>query len=488
MLRLLLVAAAAAFVGAQTLPQQLDETLAAPAAARAFWGVKVVDLGTGTTAYERNANSYFVPASNTKLFSTAAALTRLGPDYRFSTVVASTAPADVEGRVKGDVRIIGGGDPTLTARDFPNHKGKPSGVALRELDQLAGQVAARGVRIVEGDIVGDDTAYPWEPYPKGWSQDDALWEYGAPVSALIINDNSLKLCVRPASQAGEPARLKIVPNTGYYFLLNRVQTVASGDPDILLERSPGSQEIVLRGQIPLTSSGRNLLVAIDDPALFAARAFQDALMRRGITVGGTARAVHRYGGAVPPAPPDDKLVLARRQSPPLEEILRVADKVSQNLYAEVVLREAARVLRGDGSRDLALEEMAAFLAEAGIAKEDYHLEDASGLSRLTLATPSAFTSLLAFMDRSPYREAWLQMLPVGGEDGTLEKRFFPAAGAFRVQAKTGSLSHVASLSGYAATASGRRFAFSVLVNNFNTPASSIRPLIDRIALTVANQE
>jgi D-alanyl-D-alanine carboxypeptidase/D-alanyl-D-alanine-endopeptidase (penicillin-binding protein 4) len=228
-------------------------------------------------------------------------------------------------------------------------------------------------------------------------------------------------------------------------------------------------------------AGAERLLALDDPALYSAFALADALSRRGVAISGRPAARHRFANQDTLAPPGG-VELARRTSPPLIELLRIIDKVSQNLHAELVLREVARVRRSIGSREAGLEESRQFLAEAGVEETGYRFEDGSGLSRLNLVTAHTVVRLLRHMYRSPHREAWLGLLPVGGEDGTLNNRFDGNPAARRIRAKTGTLSHVSALSGYADSPSRGRLAFSILVNNYNAPASEIRDVIDRIGL------
>ncbi|MBI4874006.1 MAG: D-alanyl-D-alanine carboxypeptidase/D-alanyl-D-alanine-endopeptidase [Acidobacteria bacterium] len=481
-----------ALAAAPPLKPRMDRLLdSSPAARRAYWGVHVVDLASGKTLYARNDDRFFVPASNTKLFSTALALLRLGPEHRFRTLVVAEKAPDAAGCVAGDLVLYGGGDPTLSGRPLPYRKNAASGDPLGPIEELAGQVAARGVRRIEGDLVGDDTAYLWDPYPAGWAQSDTIWEYGAPVSALTVNDNTLALSIRPGAQAGDPARLEQSPPLVHYQIENRVRTVERGERKIRIDRPAGSREVRVWGSIPRGDAGTTQLLAIDDPALFAALALREALERKGIGVRGRAVARHRAidevedpaQGVASAAPAG--VELARRESAPLLETLRVVNKISQNLQAELVLREVGRVRRGVGSRQAGLEELKAMLAEAGAAKEDYHFEDGSGLSRLTLITPALATRLLRFVWRSPHGADWVTLLPVGGEDGTLASRFEGQPSASRIHAKTGSLSHVSALSGYIERAGKPALAFSVIVNNYNSPPSETRRVIDRIGLLLA---
>ncbi len=472
---------------APPLARQIDRALeSSPAARRAFWGVRVADPASGKTLYARNDDHFFVPASNTKLFSTALALTRLGPEHVFQTIVRAASPPDAAGVLRGDLALIGGGDPNLSGRTIPYRKGAATGNPLEAVEALAGQVAARGVRRIEGDVVGDDTAYVWEPYPDGWSLNDAIWEYGAPVSALILHDNAFTLTVRP----GEPARLSLLPPLEHYIIENRVRTDTGMTRHIHIDRLAGSRELKVWGTMAPNDSGYSQLLAIEDPALYAARAFYDALNKRGVSIAGQPVARHRFASSVAdlksgaPARAPGGVELARRTSAPLIESLRIINKVSQNLHAEIVLREVGRVRRGIGSREAGIEELKTFLAEAGLKPDSYHFEDGSGLSRLTLITPAGVAALLQHMHRSPYREQWVSLLPIGGEDGTLAGRFEGAAAARGIHAKTGTLSHVSALSGYAVSSGRAPLVFSILVNNYNAPSSEIRAVIDRIGLAI----
>lgn len=457
-----------------------------PAARSAFWGVEVVDLKTGGALYQLNQDRFFVPASNTKLFALSLALARLGPDYTFTTRAMADGAPDAAGVLHGPLRLIGGGDPNLSPRDIPYHMGPVTGDPLTAIEELASQVAARGVQRIEGDIIGDDTWYVWQPYADGWSIDDPEYEYGAPVSALTINDNALALSVRPGEREGDPATLGLKPALEYYSIDNRLRTVEAGGPrSVRFERAAHTFELQLWGTIPLGGRAQNLLLGIEDPALYAALALRQALEKRGIAVTGEAVARHQYPNMVAdlrhadPPPAQEGVELARRISAPLVEDLRITAKVSQNLHAEMALRAVARARRNIGSREAGLAELEDFLKEAGIAPAGYTIHDGSGLTRSNLVTPSTVVKLLRHMYAGPQRDNWISLLPVGGQDGTLSGRFGGAA-AGRIHAKTGSLSHVNALSGYAQRGNGDWVAFSILANNANAPAGEIRAVMDRV--------
>jgi D-alanyl-D-alanine carboxypeptidase/D-alanyl-D-alanine-endopeptidase (penicillin-binding protein 4) len=278
------------------------------------------------------------------------------------------------------------------------------------------------------------------------------------------------------------------PQVEFYHIDNRIRTVPVGGPrEVLFERDPGGSQLRLWGTIPLRDPGRILLVGIEDPARFAGMALRRSLSALGVTVAGPVEVRHLYRNEVPDLlrgtrrPNAGGFELASRTSAPLIEELRVMAKVSQNLHAEMLLRAVALARRGLGSREAGLEEMKTFLGDAEIDGGSYNLADAAGLTRLDLVTPSATLRLLRFMYSSPFREQWIELLPVAGQDGTLSARFGDGAGAKRVFAKTGSLNGVAALSGYAKRPNGGMAAFAIFVNNYNADQAEIRALVDRIA-------
>jgi D-alanyl-D-alanine carboxypeptidase/D-alanyl-D-alanine-endopeptidase (penicillin-binding protein 4) len=458
-----------------------------PTARAAFWGIQVLDLKTGRTLYELNAQHFFVPASNTKLFTTALALTRLGPAHTFETRVLAEAPPDAAGVLHGPLRLIGGGDPNLSPRTIPYKVGPVTGDPLSAIEDLAAQVAAHGVRRIEGDIIGDDSWYVWQPYADGWSIDDPLYDYGAPVSALTINDNTLTVAIRSGEHEGDPASITLSPPLEYYTIDNRIRTgAASAERHIDFNRAAGSFELELWGTVPLRGTGQELLLGIEEPARYAVLALRQELEKRGIVVTGETAAQHQFPntvsdlkGSANPSPAPEGVELARRTSAPLLEDLRITDKVSQNLHAEMALRAVGRARRNVGSREAGLAEMKTFLGEAGVADDAFTFHDGSGLSRLNLVTPSAVVRLLRYMYSGKLRENWISLLPVGGQDGTLQGRFGGAA-AGRIHAKTGSLAHVNALSGYAVRGNGEWVAFSILVNNSNSESGEVRAVMDRI--------
>ena len=456
-----------AFCQAQTLQQRIDRLVEA-GPGKYFAGIQVFSLDTKKILFQRNDDSLFMPASNMKVLTTALAMLRLGPDYRFTTRLVRE-PA-------GDLVLIGSGDPSLSGRVYPYTKDSGSGAPLRTLEALVDRAIASGLTRVDGDVVGDDRLYPWAPYPPSWTEDDMMREYGAPVSALTLNDNSIALTIRPGDEEGDAARLSLSPAIEYYAIDNRIVTVAKGgEARIRISRGLNSRQLLLWGSIPVRHAAVGEALPVDDPALFAAQALYDILTRRGVAITGKAIARHRsVTDDYDPGPSEE---LAARVSPPLVQLLQVTDKTSQNLHAELMLREVGRVMRYTGTRESGIEEMAALFKEAGVPATDARVEDGSGLARNVMVAPRLMVRILSYLYNSKYKDAWISLFPIGGEDGTLQHRM-----TSEIHAKTGTLSRAIALSGYAQSKTHGWLAFSIIVNSYSAPPADVRKWIDKIAL------
>jgi len=503
-LLLLLVAALPALAKHDFLSSQIENILTQPDAEHGFWGIEVVSLKDGRTLYARNADKLFTPASNTKLFITAAALALIGPDYRFRTTVESAGTVDKYGRLVGDLVLVGRGDPNLSGRVLPyaghTQRTQPS---IRVLEQLADQLVQKGVKFVDGDIVGDDSYFAFERYGEGWTQDDLVWESGAPVSALSINDNVMFVNILPADRPGEKAFVSIDPFADYYHIDNRILTTPSGTGPrrVFINREPGANVLTLWGNIPVDDPGAGEALAIDDPAAFAGQIFQRLLEQRGIAVYGRTRTRHTElaslqtlsvtalaSGGGERLNPLQPLVLATYQSPPLLEDLQVINKVSQNLHAELMLRLLGREKGTSGTIEGGMEVERGFLSQAGITPDQYVFYDGSGMSRENLVTPHAIVQLLSFASGQPWGKTWQETLAIAGIDGSLAARFKGTSAEGRVRAKTGALGHVNALSGYATTINGVPIAFSILANNHKLASRRALDLIDQVVLAIVNDK
>lgn len=485
------------------LDRDVEQILAEPDAASAWWGIDVVSLDTGKRLYALNQDKFFTPASNAKLFTTAAVFALIGPSYRFKTTVESTGSFDKYGRLDSDLVLVGRGDPNLSGRSLPyNLRTERKVPPIQVLQDLADQLVQKGLKFVDGDVVADDSYYVFERYGEGWSQDDLVWEWGAPVSALTINDNVIFVNILPADHPGERAFLNITPFPEYYRIENRVLTTpqGTGPRKIYINREPGSNQLTIWGNIPQDDPGAGEALAIDDPADFAAKLFRELLEQRGVVIYGRPRTRHTdlsslqtfsvttiaSGGGgdearhLNPAP----LVLASYQSQPVLEDLRVINKVSQNLHAELMLRLLGKEKGTSGSIEGGLEVLRGFLTNAGLNPDSFVFYDGSGLSREDLVTPEALVQLLVYAHKQSWGELFEDTLPVAGVDGSLADRFknTPLQGV--VRGKTGSLTHVNSLSGYATTQSGDHVAFCIVANNHTMPTKKALDTIDRILMKI----
>ena len=490
------------------LSERIAAILAQPDMVRGFWGIEITSLNTGKILYAQNPERLFTPASNTKLFTTATALALIGPDYRFNTSVETNGILDTHGRLNGNLLLIGRGDPNLSGRELPyDLRTQRNDHPIKVLEDLADSLVQKGVKYVDGDLIADDSFFAFERYGEGWSQDDLVWGDGAPVSALTINDNVVVVNILPADRPGERAFVTIIPFAGYYHVDNRIMTTPAGTARrIFFNREPGSTSLTLWGEMPIDDKGANQALAIDDPAAYASSLFRSLLEKRGITIYGRERTHHTElaglstfsvtataeargseGDTPRPGQPQN-LVLANFESKPLIEDIRVINKVSQNLHAEILLRLLGREKGTAATVDSGLEVVRAFLTRAGIPADQYAFYDGSGLSRQNLATPHAVVALLQYASRQPWGTAFRDTLPLAGVDGSLADRFHGTIAQGRVYGKTGSLGGVKTLAGYATTNHGELFAFAIFTNNFNLPAKRITDTIDDIIINIVDDD
>jgi D-alanyl-D-alanine carboxypeptidase/D-alanyl-D-alanine-endopeptidase (penicillin-binding protein 4) len=431
-------------------------------------GLVVVDAD-GREIVAVRPDDRFVPASNTKLYTTALAFAMLptqGPDDAGASV-------RLEGR---DVVLTGRGDARLS--------GAPD-CRVDCLRELADAVAAR-TRVV-GDVVGDDSRFPDERWPAGMSWNNQVGRYGTGISALTIDDNEVVLTVTP----GAPGAAPTIADDGYYRIENRAVTVAGGKETLAATRVPGSDVLRITGNVPV-GAAETMRVGVDDPAHRAAWLMASLLRARGVKVTGRVAVRHRPlspaddpagRGNVPVARVPEPQALARLTPPPLAEDLLLTNKVSQNLHAELLLRRAAMV-RGSGSVADGHAALDALLAQAGVPRWQYDFSDGSGMSTYNRVTPRATVGLLRWAATQPWGGAWRATLPVGGIDGTLARRFKGTALDGKLFAKTGTLNASNALGGYLIAASGRTLTFAAYANDMPQDASATKA-IDAALLAVA---
>jgi D-alanyl-D-alanine carboxypeptidase/D-alanyl-D-alanine-endopeptidase (penicillin-binding protein 4) len=444
------------------LNQDLSAIFTTPPASGALWGVRVESLDhPGAPLFALNADHLFVPASNMKLLTVAAAATRLGWDHTFETTVRATTPLGSDGIVRGDLVVRGGGDPTTGNRST-------SGGSV---STLADALWQRGVRRVEGRVVGDAGAFAREPLGEGWAWDDLPFAYSAPAGALIYNENDAQITITPGAAAGSAASVALVDVDSGLHVRSYVATGASGSStDVDVSRDLASDEVDVRGTIAVDHGQVIRYAAVNDASRYFASALRSALVARGIVVRGQAvSGDDSPAGPLPGAGP----VLATLTSPTLDVIATRLLKVSQNLYAETFLRQLDAMPNHQASVSGGETALRQVLEGFGVSRGGFAQSDGSGLSRYNLVTPTTFVQVLTAMARNGQLSAkWLAALPIGGADGTLQHRLTGTPAEGRVRAKTGSLSGVRALSGYVETAKGEHLVFSILANNYADPVTS----------------
>ncbi|GAC1655551.1 MAG: D-alanyl-D-alanine carboxypeptidase/D-alanyl-D-alanine-endopeptidase [Acidobacteriaceae bacterium] len=481
-----------------------------PSFARAHIGIEVADLATGEVLYAHDEQQLFIPASNTKLLTTTAAFAILGPAWKTRTTVESAQAIDNKGDLDADLVLVGRGDPNLSGRVLP-YNGKTERVEppLKPLEALADQLVAAGLKRIKGDILGDDTWFAYERWGDSWGQDDLMWDYGAPISALTINDNVMYVTITPGTFVGALATVSAQPLVESYVIENHVTTAAADSEKHLgIDRQPGSTTIKLWGTVPIGIASQGEALSMEDPAAFAAAAFRNMLIARGVKVDGIARPQHTDATAIPPSLPEGidatiprsqlgfftlqpkRLQLAVLESHPLGDDLKVINKVSQNLHVEILMRQLGREASPNqgsaigGSVWGGTNVVRRFLVnEVGLPPDQFQYNDGSGMTPHNLVTPAMMVKLLLWARTQSWGADFLDTLPISAQDGSLTKRFLNTPTAGRVHAKTGTLNEVAALSGYATRLNGEEIAFSVLVNNEKIEKVTSR-LIDAIVRTV----
>lgn len=475
---------------AAELARAIDREIDTGEFAHARWGISVISMRDGRVLYARNADAPITPASNMKVYTTAVALDLLGADYHWKTSVYATAQPDRNGNLAGDLVLYGRGAP-----DFSSEKTKDSPA---QMAQLVDALYQKGLRRVRGRLIGDESYFRGDPLGSGWLWNDVQWYFGAEVSALTVNDNEVTLNIKPPAKTTDETSIKVEPATDYVHIHNDTNVVESDEPATLgITRGLSDNEVRVWGNFPAGKPGLNARLSIHQPALWAATLFRRLLKERGIIVEGETQIrdarshVEAEGEGFDPA---RALELASVNGKSLGEIARSTNKESINLNAELILRSLgkergatapdpdAKRMRERGDDEAGLAVVRQWLNQAGIATSNLALHDGSGLSRLDLVTPEATARLLINIARRPVASVFRDSLPVAGRDGTLKYRLRAVAG--RILAKTGTLTYITSLSGYAVTDDDEPLAFSIICNNETADARGTRP-IDAIATLLA---
>ena len=470
------------------LQRDLDAILQPPEVQGVRWGLLVTDMD-GREIVARNPDQRFLPASNTKLFTTAAVFRWQDELGAMSPRLGTFIALEDVGETGAPVLVLHGrGDPALS--DAP-------GCETRCLATLADAVAGIGLTAI-AHVVGDDTWFPDQRWGPGWSWDDLQTVYGTAVSALSVNDNTVTLIITPAATEGAPAEVAWAPGDAAYTILNDTVTAPRPQPDtdsageaaddLRVVHLPGTATVRVSGHVPPGSAPRRISLGLDDPALAAAARLGVLLAARGVMVEGPPVSRHRPPGAAPQpaltALDDGDPPLAALAPPAFADALLAVSKDSRNLQAELLLRHLGHISE-DGSAEAGLARVTALLAEAGARPNGYDLFDGSGMSVYNRASPRTIVSLLTYAAAQDWGEDWKATFPVGGTDGSLTRRFRGTILEGNIFAKTGTLKGTNALSGYMVAASGQTLVFAMIANERPLAVSSATPMMDAALVRIA---
>lgn len=452
------------------LGQDLDSLLANAELTGGDVGLVVLNADTGATLYSKQADNLLLPASNEKLVTSAAAMNVLGPNYTFTTSVSSTG--GVSGStLSGSLYLKGTGDPTMLFTDYQN---------------LAAQVAASGIKTVNGDLVADDTFFDSTRLGPAWSWDDEPYSYDAQISALTVapttnyDSGSVYVNVTPGAQ-GQPPTVTLNPPNSYVTVANTATTGATGSGStISVNRASGTNTITVTGSIPAGGSTASREMSVDNPTAYVASLFRQALAADGVQV---------TGGTDYQATPSGATQLVSHSSMPLSAMLVPFLKLSNNMMAEALTKAAGRKVSNQGTFAAGVQALSTSLSALGIDSHAEKQVDGSGLSRMDLITSGQLAQLLVKAKGQPWFQTWYDALPIAGNPspligGTLASRMVGTAAANNVHAKTGSETGVSGLSGYVTAADGEHLVFSLVENNFL--ASSVKNVEDAVAVRLAD--
>src|SRR5229473_1975022 len=464
------------------LAGEIDRAIDESDLRQARWGVFVISLKDGHVLYSRDGDKLFTPASNMKVYTTAVALDLLGSDYRWRTSIYASKQPDSGGVIDGDLTLYGRGAPDLISR--------PRGDAP-SLSKFADQLYQSGVRHVRGGIIGDESYFRGELFGLGWQWNDLQWYFGAEPSALTVDENSFEVTIAPGNKTGNAASVAVSRDAGFVHLTNSTMTVVRETTNTIgINRGLTNNELKVWGDFPVRGRSYSAFLSVHNPALWAATLFKQALVARGIKVDGEVRSRDFRLPEKEKFDPQKAFEIASQDSAALGEIVRKTNKESNNLFAELILRTLgkergasapdpdARKNRERGDDEAGTAVVRSWLARNGISDDGLAIRDGSGLSRLDLVTPEATARLLVAIGKTNSATTFHDSLPIAGRDGTLASRLQRGAG--RIFAKTGAISYVHSLSGYAVADNGEVLVFSIFCNDSTVRTNPVR-LIDEIA-------
>ena len=418
-----------------------------PVHKKAAVGIKIVSLKNDAVLYQKNPDQLFIPASNTKLITGAAALGILGPEFKFETQLATDAQNNA---LKiHNLYLKGGGDPTLETS---------------HLEEMVKKLRARGIREIRGNIIIDASCFTESSRAPGWNKNDGPIFDMAPTNGLMLNHCCVTVRIKPARIPGHKPQVHLDPAVDYITIVNNARTTLSAKKRSLhVSRARSSEKrVIVTGTIATKSKPKAYFIVLDNPHIYAAQVLKNLLKKEGIAV---------RGSILMGTTPQNVHVLVRHHSEPLSQLVRYMNKSSDNLYADALFKKMGEVtFEAPGSWARGKKAVEAFLSdEVGIStvSESGKLEifDGSGLSHHNRVSPNHFEQLLSWMyKKSEHKNIFIDSLPISGVDGTLHHRMRHKHVVAKVKAKTGSLPGISSLAGYITPKQGGPLLFVIIAN------------------------
>ncbi|MBN2570576.1 MAG: D-alanyl-D-alanine carboxypeptidase/D-alanyl-D-alanine-endopeptidase [Ignavibacteriales bacterium] len=444
----------------------------------AGWSVTAKYVDNGSIIISHNSGLSLAPASGLKLFTSATALAILGEDFRFETKLYYDGKI-TDGVLKGNIYVVGGGDPTLGS-DLVS-----GSLPLDEVMKIwTNKIKAFGISEIQGAILADDFMFDREPIPDNWFWVDIGNYYGAPTSALTINNNLYYLVFQPGKDVGDKAKvLKTEPKIDGLTFINYMKTGKKGSGDNgYIYCAPSSEIATLRGSVPAGVDEFSIKGSIPNPPLFAVQHLRKHLINSGIKVKEEAKVLSS-------APDYKKLKLITKiLSPKLKDIIYIVNKLSNNLYTEQILKTISWYESGDGSTYDGIKVIREFLLSNKISTDGFHLYDGCGLSRSDAITTNMMVDLLIVLTKKKYFDTFYNSLGVMGDPEDIS--FYGKYGIGtelekNVRIKSGTIEGVRSYSGYLKNKSGRMIAFSMIANNYTGSGADVQAMHRDILLELA---
>ncbi|MFH1197663.1 MAG: D-alanyl-D-alanine carboxypeptidase/D-alanyl-D-alanine-endopeptidase [bacterium] len=456
------------------LRNQLDDTFNDPNFSNAFWGVYIKSLKTGEVIYKRNSDKLFVPASDVKLFTSAAALLLLGSNYTYKTLVFTDGNV-VKDTLFGNIIIRGSGDPTLSLK-YPPQKSRDI------FEAWADSLLLKGIKCIKGNIYGDDNLFDDLGYGSEWPWETENFWYASPSGGLSFNENIIELNISP-SATNMPAEIKTIPHTDYVNIVNKIITTADKKTSINFMKDKSTELVLLSGYINSNDEMQKIFIPVGDPTRYFLTVLNETLERKGIALDGYTADLDTEEFEIIP---DNLVTLFSYKSIKLGSMIKELNKNSNNFFAEQIFKTIGLELFNQGTIENGVKACNQIFDLMGIFSDNLQIVDGSGLSRLNFITPKQIVNLLSYMYKSDGFETFYGSLPIAGIDGTLADRMLKTKAENNVRAKPGFLNGVRTLSGYLRTADDEPIVFSMIANNFLVPANLINYVFDSVCIRLAN--